>query len=153
MNKSNANNFETFQSIGQRTNDIFESSVHSKLFDSAIPVCVYLQDELEELSRQQFASIKHFSDMEKGNDRIAEILFEHWQNNDSFGKFNYESPSEIIHHAQPSFLLVLPLSEWGEGVCMLMFKVEWDVEHGAGVFIVNGVPVEYGDVDSKPPKF
>lgn len=136
------------ETVGDITYASFQ--VWIPLFERKVEVDVCLDQPLSlGLSLRQTALLEQSSTLDDGLSKIEEALYSHWWNNSDYWVVDLEisSPREAMSHA--SLLRVAidrETSPWGPDTYMLRFKVDWDPEHGAGVFVRNGVPAEFGDL-------
>ncbi len=84
-----------------------------------------------------------------GLERIKEELFLHWENCADFASSDTDYVDSNATFFASEFLGLLIMHKehcWDSDASQLRFKVPWDPEHGAGVFVRGGAVAEFGDV-------
>jgi hypothetical protein len=122
-----------------------ETRIHSPLFGREIGVMIQHDHDRTEISDQQVRTVESFAQIETGLDRVKLELFRHWQTVDGGDEFEFANPDEAFARAELLYLLVPPRQEWDGNVSYIRFKVDWDVEHGAAIFVIDGVIDEFAN--------
>ncbi len=141
---------------------VFEMQMYSSFFDKKITVQFFTKDEQEHLSDKMVDSLNDFLNLtETDRNTIKEFLWKDCQ--DSFedtdygaeeGQTNYDYFN--IHNLEDahkkSFINRVQIFEEGlkNRYAFVLFYPEWEQEHGCGIVLQNGIPI---DTQQHDPRF
>lgn len=131
--------------------DTLETKFFAPLFDREIDLTVYYDDGRNAISPRQLEAVNQFAAITEGIDLIAEQLYQQWWNNSDSFEFECEDAQHALANAELQYLFINSEGYWGPARCsMLRYRPQWDEEHGAGVFVVNGQISRFGDPFERP---
>ncbi len=122
-----------------------ESLIYSPLFGRDIVVMIQHEHDRTEPSDDQLEQIESFAKLHTGLDKIKRELYSQWKTVDNWGEFELANADRAFADAKLVYLLVPPRTMFDEVVCLLRFSVKWDEEHGAAIFVRDGVIGEFAN--------